>query len=251
MKKRAQFLSATLFSMFLVVFSPFFTEVLAQETGPMPKIYPGAVQHSEKNDRVFVTKDSFESVRAFYVRERGEPTSEHIVGETGKTAWFQYDDRPPDPGGVYVSFAAGQNRAVANAFSDLERYVTHFKVLELEEFEEIKARFNHLHSAYFIMDRLGDGRTFTKDEIIYRRCHDQMTGPKIEQTDMERIITQANELMMSGRTQEAMALLEQVRDSAMTGARDSVGRGGVDMWIECLQEMEKNAYTVLITISGM
>ncbi len=235
----------------LLISVPLSNNANGQLLTPYPEIYPGAVPQFEGSATHFVSKDSFDQVLSFYVRKRGAPTSEQDLGNQGKTAWFKYVDQLPDPGGLTIAHATKQNRSVSEALRNLENVMTYQKAITKEEFDAIKTRFDHLRGAYFIQNSLDNGRTFFKDEIIYRRCHDRMTGGSMDPAEMERMVMQANELMMSGRTQEGLDLIEEIRRAATANIQGITGRPGADMWIKCLEEMEENAYSVAIRIVGM
>ena len=236
---------------FFFLFLAFICATAFSQTSSLyPKIYPGSIQQYETQKQNFLVKDSYEQVKAFYVKERGSPTNENNVGEKGKTAWFKYVDALPDPGGLRISFATSRNNSVNKAFNRLEEFANH-GIISRELFDETKSKYEYLYNYYFVYGKLEDGRGFFMDEIIYRKYNDKMTSQGLNQQEMEKTIAKAQELMMEGKMEEGKALLEKMKDASISGMQDAASPKGAENWIDCLKEMAKNAYPVSISISGM
>jgi hypothetical protein len=224
------------------------TQALSQRTSAYPSIYPGAVRQFESNQHELLSKDSYEKVRAFYAREKGGPTTERNVGEKGKSAWFKYMDYLPDDLGLNLLYATTQrSNALNNVFRRLEEFVQR-DVIDRAKFDEIKKQYEYLHHYFYVQSALEDGRKRFMDEIIYRKYSDKMSGEGLQQKTMEEYMAEIQQLMMEGKMQEGRELAEKMRDVQMDGLEKMSGPEGVEVWVECLKEIEKNAYPVKIQI---
>ena len=224
------------------------TNALSQKTSAYPSIYPGSVRKYETNRHVFLSKDSYEKVRAFYVREKGSPNSENKVGEKGINAWFKYMDYLPDDLGLSLQYATiPRSNAVNNVFRNLEGFVMR-DVITREKMDEIKKKYEYLHHSFYVQGELDDGRKMLMDEIIYRKYNDKMDGESMQKKTMEEYMAEIQELMMAGRMQEGRELAEKIRDVQMEGMDKITGPEGVEIWVDCLKEIAENAYTVQISI---
>ncbi|MFO7876880.1 MAG: hypothetical protein R6U55_09910 [Desulfovermiculus sp.] len=223
-----------------VCLAVFTAQIYAQK----PAVYPGAVPaHPERTDQ-FLVRDSYESVKDYYLNKEGIPREENITEETGqKSIFFVFIDRMPDPAGVSVEKMKGASRWVKMIFGKLEKCVEQ-DFLSEEDLQEIKDQYGDLQNYYYLTTE--DGRV---DEVIYKKYRAMISSGG----NAADLATKAQELMMAGKIDEAKKLLEQAESSAMKSMNLANSPEVVDEWIKCLEEIadsEEYTYPVSIRYSG-
>ncbi len=227
-------------------------------------LYPGSVAYSPEKPNHFLSKDSYQQVKNFYIRDRGNLTQEEIHPEKGRYAFFEYMDvyevQKYDPVGSAIgvrlySPAPESNEAetglkhVGEVFFELKGLMMHGS-LSSAEYDRLVAKYRPLASCYFPVTSNLDhnGHQIPMDEVIYGRYKNDPEKESVQQ-DAEAMAQKVQALMDQGRTEEAMQIMQQLGQSSQQAVQNSLGIQGVEKWKKCLRELEENAYKTKIEIA--
>ena len=228
------------------------------ECQQQPTLYPGAVSRIKGEETgfmkreqysmsAFLTKDSFDKVKAYYVSENTRPRHEQDDGKGGRSAFFSYVRRMPDDVGVTITERQGRSRVPAAIFSKLQGLAIQ-GVIPGSRVNEIKDKYSYLEKCYFIMERDDNGELVSVDDLIYRRYDRKLDPERSGEVDKEEIMQRAQQLMNQGRMQEGMELLKKMTEDQLAGIQLATSPEAADMWVECLDEIASSAYDVSISI---
>ncbi|MBS3809367.1 MAG: hypothetical protein KGY38_04350 [Desulfobacterales bacterium] len=227
-------------------------------------LYPGSVAYSTEKPNHFLSKDSYEQVKDFYIRDRGNPVKEETCPEKGRYAFFEYMDvnevHKYDPVGsaigVRLYSPAPENnevetdlKHVGEVFFELKGPVMHGS-LSSAEYDRLVAKYRPLASCYFPLTSNLDhnGHQIPVDEVIFSRYKKDPEKESMQQ-DAEAMAQKVQALMAQGRTEEAMQIMQQLGQSSQQAVKNSRGIQGVEKWKKCLRELEENAYKTRIEIA--
>jgi hypothetical protein len=223
-------------STFLTIVFSTLTAVYA--AGQQPVEYPGAVAQIQESRDYYLTKDSYDDVKAFYVNKYGASHHESNADGTKRAATFFYEKTNFEPRGIHLSERNGNSRAVVRVFSELKGLIVR-DILTQTKYDEIEKKYRHLQNYYYVQG---------EDEAIYKEYHKILGAGGTEALDKEETMAKAQELIMAGKIQEGTALLENLRDG-MTDSMEYAGsEKAVDSWIDCLEEFNAVKYPVQIRI---
>ncbi|MFO7790751.1 MAG: hypothetical protein R6V32_09285, partial [Bacteroidales bacterium] len=206
------------------------TAVYAQ--GQQPVEYFGAVAQFPESQNYYLTKDSYDEVKAFYVNKYGSPDHESKKEETKRAATFFYEETIFEPRGIHLSEILGNSRAVVHVFSELKGLIVR-EILTQAGYDKIEEKYKHLKDYYYV-----DG----EDEAIYDKYHKMLGAGGTEALDTEEIMTKAQELIMAGKTEEGKALLESMRDGMISNMEYAGSEKAIDSWMDCLEELDAVKY---------
>jgi|GEM_PF-2867614 len=211
-----------------------------------PSVYPGAVPFSPVSEMAFLINDSYDEVKAFYVKENGSPNREDDVGEQGKRTFFRYYARMPESDGVYIHYRSGRSKAVNRVLSEIRGLMTLGHISQ-EKFDETERRYTPYNNYFFLQKEDDQGNLVSVDELIYDKYHKKMGGVG-ETEDVQDMIKRAEGLIKSGRVQEGADLMKRAQQLMLEGAETAVDEEAVSIWLDCLEEIAANAYPVRINI---
>lgn len=220
------------------LFTVFIAAITTNGLAQQPVEYPGAVPEYPENTSYYLTKDSYEKVRAFYVNTYGAPDYEKTETNSKRTATFYYKETFVESMGILLNEKRGNNRTVVQVFSELKGLIVR-EILTQARYDEIEKKYMHLKDYYYV-----DG----EDEAIYKEYHKMLGAGGTEAMNNEETMAKAQELIMAGKIQEGTALLERMRDSMIDNIEYAGSEKAVDSWIECLEELSAIKYPVLIRI---
>ncbi len=224
----------------------------------VPTMYPGAVPltaEDENRNRTregyatfsYLTRDNYSNVRSYYVNENAEPRYEQDEGDGSKSAFFSYLRRMPEDVGVTVSKRQGRSRVPSRIFSKLEGLVFH-GIITKDRLSELERKYSYLEGFYFVNKKDESGKVMSVDEAIYNKYEKKIASGGSEDIDQEAMMEKAAQLINSGRIQEGAELMKRAVNQQLVGAELALSPEVVDIWIECLDEIASNAYTILIHI---
>jgi hypothetical protein len=217
---------------------------------PIAPLYPGSVQ-TGSSEGYFLSKDSYEKVKTFYLKDKGQPKSE-ITGEAkDKHAFYVYYTSPECPKmgsfdlGVNISTNSGNERAIEYVFERFQEGV--FKqMITQREYDDIVKKYGYLKNLYYQYD--ANVRN-TSAMAIYKK-YDKMIKDNIEGQgqNLEEMSMQVQRLMAEGKMQEVAELMKQMQSATGALATDMTSGDEYELWKKCIEEIEKNAYTTQIRI---
>lgn len=215
--------------------------------GEEPVVFPGSIAERPGSNR-YLTADSYEQVRDYYVDIYGSP---HHEGEGNAT--FFYEETIYEPRGIHINHLGAGSKGAERVLSQLKRLVSMGEVekreiLSEDRYEEIERKYRHLKDYFYTYEDDTTGRYILKDEAIFQKYHKTLGLGGTEAMDKEEIMAQAQELIMSGRVEEGTALLEQMKQSMVGDIEYARSPEAVDSWIECLEEMNACKYAVIIRV---
>lgn len=208
--------------------------ILCQE----PVEYPGALNLSPEKNTQYLTRDSYEKVREFYVGIYDAPHHENKQGEAGKYATFFYEETRYEPRGIHVNDRRGNSKAVENVFSELDDLLA-MNILDQERYDEIENKYIYLEDYYY---------RGNEDEDVFNKYYKDLGLGGTEAVDQEKIMAEVQKLMMEGKIQEATALMEDMKESMVSSMEYAGSPEAIDSWIECLEEIGSLKYPVMIRI---
>jgi hypothetical protein len=255
----------------------------AGEEQLLAPIYPGSVRYPRDElgigfayTAAFLSKDDLATVKAFYERELGpfqdgpldEGTysadqrapgyvySRVIVPTAEVLKYISYGELgTPDAGMVIAAVEPKQvddpssYPVVGPIFEKLQEIIqlqsagqtAGFEVAkghDAAELEQVIERYKDLAWRHYLPsdeEKPWTGNRPTIAEAIVERCE------KENKPDKEALATRIQQLVMQGKAEEAQKL-------AMSMVEGGGESGSWDVWVECLQEIEKNAYRTWIAI---
>ncbi|MFP4491888.1 MAG: hypothetical protein ACLFNZ_10460 [Spirochaetaceae bacterium] len=230
----------------------------AEQRSLWAPVYPGALQcnnSSGENISVFFSRDSFEKIEEFYDADRGDPPLKRGGGNS-RTALFIYRKSVPGDAssidGVQVSYNETCGYAAASVLKKLEQLILD-GALDRQEFAEIHRRYERM-GHYFELSAQRDkgGRNIPVDKMILQKYEQQIEdyideGETWEENE-EELMNRYHSLIGQGKFKEAAALMQAASTQSIEAARRPADRKVVELWKECLAEMETAAYPVRIEI---
>jgi hypothetical protein len=134
------------------------------------------------------------------------------------------------------------------------------------EYDGLVRKYRHLQFSFFreVKDEKGEQRS--EDKVIYDRYSKQVYGDasapakkgggdKARKQQQKETAARIKELKAQGKTAEAMALAMQMQQEMMSGgageqyramAQGPMRKDAWDIWVRCLEDMNKAAYPVKI-----
>jgi hypothetical protein len=222
-------------TLLLIIFSAI-TAVCA--SGQQPVEYPGAVAQFPESRNYYLTEDSYEKVKAFYINKYGAPDHESNKDETKRSATFFYEKTIFEPRGIHLSEKQGNSRSVVHVFSELKGLIVR-EILTQVRYDEIEEKYRHLQDYYYVRG---------EDETIYKKYHKILGAGGTEALSTEETMTKAQELIMAGKIEEGKALLESMRDGMTASMEHAGSEKAIDSWMDCLKELDAAKYPVQIRI---
>ena len=211
--------------------------------------------------RSYLSKDSLDTIRAYYDNEVGKMQSGSLSYLTEPEGMRSENGDPPDPytyaypvGRVaFVGLIGVEVRALKPIEDHFIRYPIVGPIFDRlnfgvgsrdtskEKFDSLVDEYKHLAWMYYPVSeqRSGHGRLLSTDEVVFDGCEKEAGGGM----SPEEMQAKMQQLMAEGKMQEMLQLSEK-----MMGAGGASGVGSEDIWIECLKEMEGQGYNTLIAI---
>ena len=240
---------------FLIIFS---TGVCYSQTHNfVAPLYPGAIQSGSHYPGEFLSKDSFEEVKSYYTNDHGAPQTDEPRGRVGKYAFFRYT--PMRAGRLDFEMGATieteRNRnSIANRVLEKFEGAANAGFIDRSEYNRIYKKYKHLkYSFYPLVLDPSTGERVAKEEVIYKKYEDKEKDDFVI-TEEEAVDHQAvfQQMMNEGRVQEAAEYMarvsQQAHEESTTYARDVQDGKTLELWKDCLRELDQNAYKVMIKI---
>ncbi len=225
-----------------------------QQRGPWAPAYPGSVAGDpgglSEYRSFYLTRDPHSAVVEFYQRHRGASPTPGSAG----SSFFQYSSSTFEVNaddGVFIYSNAGRSEATNAVLRKLERllYDTH-GVIDRAEYNRIVSRFGDMAARYPLSDqRDAAGSPVPLDRLLlqrYEQRYDAFIGEAPETDDSAE--ARFNALIAQGRFQEAAEVMRGHSGDVIGVHQREKSREVVDLWISCLEEMERHAYPVVIHI---
>lgn len=224
------------------------------ESQQRPTIYPGAVPSISGRELKledwqrgsYLTRDSYQKVKAYYVNENGEPGSERD-GERGKGAFFSYVRRMPDDVGVSVNERQGRSRVPNSIFSNLRGLAVQ-GIISDDRVNQIREKYSYLENCYYITREDESGKLVSVDDIIFREYEKKVDPGVTAEADADDMMERAQQLIAQGKMQEGLELMKKYQERQIAGIELATSPRAAEIWIECLEELAANAYDVQISI---
>ncbi|MCA1792964.1 MAG: hypothetical protein LC660_03665 [Desulfobacteraceae bacterium] len=230
-------------------------------------LYPGAVAYGPENPGYFLSKDSYEQVKAFYHKNKGAPAWEKEHKEQGWTAFFEYmsvvEVHKYDPVGSAIGVRViGKNPdmyddvpvstlpVVGEIFNNIKMLMMQQDLPDMSEYNNLVDKYRHLSCWYFplIEDPDAPGTFISMDELILKQCTKNPGEQKSEQ-NMQDLAKKAEELMKQGKQREALELLQQVGHAAQNEVARSTGSPGIEKWKQGLVKLQEKGFPTRIEIA--
>lgn len=232
--------------------------VHAQQPALWAPVYPGAVQceySSRENLSIFLSRDSFVELEAFYSADRGiKPAKRDREG--GGSALFIYRKSVPGDAssidGVAISYNRTHGSSAAAVLRRLEQLILD-GALDRQEFAEIRRRHESMGRYFQLSDQRDKrGDYMPMDELLFLQYEQQIedyvqAGESWEKNE-DDLMTRFNTLIAQGKFQEAAELMEKGSLQSIEAGRRPADRRVVELWKECLSEMASAAYPARIEI---
>jgi hypothetical protein len=217
---------------------------------PIGTVYPGSVQ-LESREGYFISRDSYEKVKAFYVNDKGQPKSETQSEENGKHAFFVYYTSPECPKmgtfdlGVNISTNSGNERAIEYVFERFNEGVLK-QLITQREYDDIVKKYGYLKNMYYQYD----ANVRNSSAMAIYRKYEKMIKDNIEGQgqNLEEMSMKVQRLMAEGKMQEVAELMKQMHTATGAVAKDLTSGDEYELWRKCLEEIEKNLYRSQIRI---
>jgi hypothetical protein len=212
-----------------------------------PVVYPDCIAKRPGNNTEYLTNDSYEKVRTFYMNTYGGPNYESEGDDGIRTANFHYEKTIFEPMGVHITEKNGNSRSVIHVFSQLKGMIVR-GILDEARYNEIENKYSFLQNHYFAFVKNESGKLVSADEAIYAKYYKKLGAGGTEATNREATMAEAQKLIMSGKVTEGKAMLERMRDSMIAGIEFAGSAEAVDAWLVCLEEMDAVKYQLSIRI---
>lgn len=227
----------------------------------LPK-YGNAVQAVETDDTLFLTKDGVDMVREFFETNKQEGDRVEAAPAEGKQGFrmsffkkisgreksaplVKVEEKTPD---TNLHPALGELKAQAMMGKHSEA-----------EYQALENKYKTLHLAYFRQVSDDQGGTVSEGEKIYRKAYHQAHGKdrstaqtggedqaagKAGAQDMKK---KMQEMKAKGDIAGIMALAGKSggapgQTKAGAAAMDEMNRDTWDLWVKCLEDIERAAY---------
>lgn len=214
-------------------------------------VYPGAKNMGVEHPGVFLTIDDFHDVWNYYFNDLGKgPESERDEEDGRKSAWFVYrtdtiyyeedyfmEGAPSTVSyGVRLDYLAGENRNV--------RYAIESVAFKVPGTEDIADKYDYLKYRFYpyVYDE-EEGGYMCRSSYIYRKYSEidrqKDTAYADVEADYEKNVLEAME-------QGDMMRMMDLAKGMMGKSEDKLD---LSHWVDCLEEMAQEYYTVRISIS--
>lgn len=225
-----------------------------QQRGPWAPAYPGSVpgdaRGSHEYRSFYLTRDPQSAVVEFYRRHRGASPTPGTAG----SSFFQYSSSTFEVGaddGVHIYQNTGRSEAAKTVLHTIEQFLYESHgVIDRAEYNRIVTRFGDMAARYPLSDqRDASGVPVPMDRVIlqrYEQRYHAFIGDEPEED--ESVEARFNALIAQGRFQDAAALMQRHSGDVVGVYQREKSREVVDLWISCLEEMERHAYPVVIHI---
>jgi len=225
-----------------------------QQRGPWAPAYPGSVaadaRGSEAYRSFFLTHDPQASVAGFYSRHRGASATQWSSGGS----FIQYSSSTFEVSaddGVYVYSNTGRSEAAKTVLRKLEDLIHEGPAsYNRAEYDRIVTRYGDMALIYPLSDqRDAAGGLVPIDRVLLERYEQRYDAYIGEEPESDESVEQRfNALIAQGRFQDAAALMQGHSTDVVGGYERTISREVVDLWIACLEEMERYTYPVVIHI---
>ncbi len=219
---------------------------LLQNYKPIAPVYPGAEKMKGSNPGIFLSKDTYEQVKAFYIKDIGQPATEE-AGQT-KTAFFLYHKVPEKHKmeeqnlGVHIETNTGNEKAIDYILSNYKEALVH-NFISQQEYDAIVKRYDYLKNMYYVY--LPEKGVSEAMDIYHKYDKKIKENKKSEEQGLEAQSQNMQQLLEEGKVEELAEQMKQMQTSSM----DALGEvTSVKQWEECLKEIEKKAFRVYIYI---
>lgn len=230
-------------------------------------IYPGAVAYGPENPGYFLSKDSYEQVKAFYHKNKSAPAWEKEHKERGWTAFFEYmsvvEVHKYDPVGsaigvrvigkdpdMYDGVPVSTLPVVGEIFNNIKMLMMRQDRPDMSEYNSLVDKYRHLSRWYFPLTQDPDapGTFIPMDELILEQCK-KSPGEQNSEQNMQDLAKKAEELMKQGKQREALQLLQQVGNAAQNEFARSTGSSGIEKWKQGLVKLQEKGFPTRIEIA--
>ncbi len=212
-----------------------------------PATYPGSIEERPGSNR-YLTKDSYEKVKEYYVRIYGDPDY-----ETEHNATFFYEDVIHEPRGIHINDGNPDSKGVKQVLSQLKLLVERGDlegrvILSEARYKEIENEYRHLQDYFYAYEEDASGRYIREDEAIFKKYNKKSGHGGTEAHNNEELMKQAQDLIMAGKIEEGTALMKQIKNTMAKDMEHAGSPGAVDSWINCLEEINACKYGVTIRL---
>jgi len=228
---------------------------------PMPK-YGNVVKAFETDDTLLLTKDNLGTVKKFFEGKSEEGDRIEPLGSFGKQAFKISFYKKIDGKEKSVQLLEVEEKTPDNnlhpALGELKGQVMMGKHSEAE-LQTLEKKYKNLHLAYFRQVSDDQGGTVSEGEKIYRKAYNQVHGKdrsavqtggadqaagKAEAQDMKK---KMQEMEAKGDIAGMAAMAQQFNKSPGqtkqgAAAVDEMNKDTWDLWVKCLEDIEKVAY---------
>ena len=259
-------------------------------------VYPGAIPVSHQDDeddrrnmarrwewrldgalfpyatRLFISKDSLETVRAYYDKEVGEMQKGSLSYLRMSQLAMPEENLRPGPYVFAHTLGWDENTLIGVELRALEpkeeRAPTKYDAVGPifdrlmaghltgqatgAQFDALVEEYKHLAWMFYPLtdERDQSERRLTMDEVVVNECEKQAAGgmsPQEIEAKREELGAEIQQLAMQGKNQELRAKMQELQGLN----EQAVGAGGMDTWdtwVDCLKKMEAEGYRTLISI---
>ena len=215
-------------------------------------VYPGAAVFASDRSGCYLSRDAYEQVKGFYEKDSGGVSRERIV-EGARQAFFEYMsvtevqkyDSVGSAIGVEIFERPHTQSAAADVLGTLKVMAVN-GLLGKDEYKGLADEYEPVVRWFFRRDEK-TGKPM--DELIYAR-YEKGPAEKAAQQNTKALAKKAEALMMQGKHQQALQLMEQAGNSVGRLHADyGMGAAGVEKWKKCLAEMKRKGYRTRIRIA--
>lgn len=230
--------------------------VHADEDNQGWKIPPAAYVFIRET-RAYLSRDSLDTLRAYYDKEVGKMQNGSLeyltvpegmrsegmrpgsyvyaypVGRRANTGLIGVEVRALEPTDEHFT----RYPAVGPIFEKLNVSVVSGKTSQ-KRFDSLVDEYKHLAWMFYPLSdqRSQRGKLLSMDQVVFNGCVEE-SGGGMSPEDMQ---VKMQQLMAQGRMQE----MQQLAQDMMVAS----GVGSEDVWVDCLKEMEGEGYNTLVTI---
>ncbi len=231
-------------------------------------IYPGSVREISTDQTIRLTKDRFEQVRTYYEANKDsrdilEPFQQE--NENGMHVVFHQMIKGAEQTLVEVTFTAQlENTNFHDALGELQAQMAMGRHSG-DELQELKAKYNDLHRAYFRQVDDGEGGTIDEGKMIYKKAYNeahpekQSTNSASQQAAGKATAQDLRKQMQAMKARGDLAGIMQLAHQAnISPGQTSEGAAALsamnqdtwDLWVNCLEDMRQVAYWTRLQYHG-
>ena len=213
---------------------------------PTAPLYPGIEKMNEDNPGIFLSKNTYEQVKAFYIKDIGQPETEE--SGQGKTAFFLYHKaskklkEEAQDLGVHIKTNTGNEKAIDYILRNYKDALIH-NFISQQEYDAIVKRYGYLKNMYYVY--IPEKKASKAMELYHKYDKKIKENKKSEEQDLEAQSQNIQQLLEEGKVEELAEQMKQMKSSSMEGLGEITD---VKLWEECLKQIEQNAYRVYIHI---